>query len=327
MKPLVIFEGPDGTGKTTLAREVARSLGAMYVHHGAYPDARPDQLARAYHIAMLPALDDVVPVVFDRSWLSEPIYGEVFRGGYDRVQPPWRRMLDRVRLTLPSLVVKMSLPFEAAWATVSARPSVELAKRRDQLERVVAGYDRLRVEGATLELSRFDNRGQPVSVYELATRVASALPERELPTIGRCDRLVRLGVVGHLCASEATALLVGDRRSDVRMGARLPFINYDFGGCSAWLAEYLESAGVSEASLTWVNAYGRDYEATALEEVVELARPRVIVALGAIAHTALLARGVAVHAEVPHPRHVKRFHHHDASKEYALASIIKEALS
>jgi polyphosphate kinase 2 (PPK2 family) len=104
-KVLTIFEGPDGSGKTTAAREYAEQTGARYVHFPALPRVKHG-LGRMYVEAMLPALLGYHDVVFDRCWLSETPYGEAFREGQDRLTQADRRMLERLALRCGAVVVK-----------------------------------------------------------------------------------------------------------------------------------------------------------------------------------------------------------------------------
>lgn len=143
MKRVLIFEGPDGGGKTTLARVTRDALGdAVLTHHGPYPDVTDhDALAEIYALSMLPALDDRHDVILDRCWLSEIPYGLAFRGGADRLTWRGRRYLEtaaaqcdaRVYLCLPS------------WNRVAdnyqARKGEEYLETLAQLRRVYRWYE------------------------------------------------------------------------------------------------------------------------------------------------------------------------------------------
>jgi len=107
--PVTIFEGPDGSGKTTAAQAYANETGALYVHSGPYKEAGVD-LARLYVEAMLPAVQGYQPVVMDRCWLSEQPYGTVFRDGVDRIGPERQRMLERLALRCGAVVVLCAPP-------------------------------------------------------------------------------------------------------------------------------------------------------------------------------------------------------------------------
>lgn len=140
MKPLVIFEGPDGAGKTTLARACAKKWGAIYTHHGAYPDANVDQLRNIYLNSMLPALQGVAPVVLDRCWISEPIYADAL-DRFNRCAYHTRRMLEHVMVSVPHLLVVLMPPVEKLWLTVEARLKDELIAKQEQLTHVRLMYD------------------------------------------------------------------------------------------------------------------------------------------------------------------------------------------
>ena len=73
-KNLTIFEGCDGSGKTVAAKEFAEKTGALYYHFDALDGC--ENVSQVFIDAMLPALLGVQDVVFDRSWLSEKIYGK-----------------------------------------------------------------------------------------------------------------------------------------------------------------------------------------------------------------------------------------------------------
>ena len=61
---LTIFEGPDGSGKSTAAQAYAEATKAKYVHFPALPQV-DKSLGRIYVEAMLPALLGYQDVVFD----------------------------------------------------------------------------------------------------------------------------------------------------------------------------------------------------------------------------------------------------------------------
>lgn len=81
---IYILEGPDGTGKTTLANEIAEQKKASVIH--SYFDPKWD--IKKHHMDMWQAAQIVSrwrPVVLDRWAISELVYGTVFRGkpGYE----------------------------------------------------------------------------------------------------------------------------------------------------------------------------------------------------------------------------------------------------
>lgn len=110
-------------------------------------------------------------------------------------------------------------------------------------------------------------------------------------------------------------LLVGDRPNNGVHGDlkhKLPFFSLHSGGCSQWLAQQLEDAGVPESELYWVNsadARGVDTDAAFLREL----RPKRIIAMGDYAQrwvsTYLPAGMESLCHGVAHPQYHKRFKH------------------
>lgn len=83
-KGLIIIDGPDASGKTTLAKEIVLMSGGMgrYIHMTWSPTLAP--VADHYNLGMLYwALEESKSkvIVIDRLYLSELIYAGIFRGG------------------------------------------------------------------------------------------------------------------------------------------------------------------------------------------------------------------------------------------------------
>lgn len=75
---IVIIEGADGTGKTTLANKLAKDLKCEVVHRTHVTDTPKSQLVDIYKELILEYSDKTV--VLDRAWYSEMCYGPIFRG-------------------------------------------------------------------------------------------------------------------------------------------------------------------------------------------------------------------------------------------------------
>jgi DNA polymerase III delta prime subunit len=140
MKRVFVFEGPDGTGKTTLAMALSRRIGATYIHHGSYPQAGDDLLA-IYTVSMIPAVSMVVDVVMDRSWLSEKIYGHVYRNGADRIGDARRHTFEvSLMAQVKILVIQCDADFSSIEANWLKRRGVEYLDDVSQLRDVWSRY-------------------------------------------------------------------------------------------------------------------------------------------------------------------------------------------
>lgn len=75
--PIIILEGPDCSGKTTLANEIMKKYkNCVYIHNATSPN-----ITELHNNALVNAinLSDEFTVIIDRLHLSEEIYGSIFR--------------------------------------------------------------------------------------------------------------------------------------------------------------------------------------------------------------------------------------------------------
>jgi thymidylate kinase len=313
-KPITIFEGPDGGGKSTAARAHAAKTGARYIHCGPFPGVK--SIGRLYLEAMAPALEGYQAVVMDRCWISEGIYGLVHRGGLDRLGVASRRMLERVAMRCHAEVLLYLPPLEACLKNFRSRRGEELLDSEKKLEHVYHKYA---------------DRYVGTSIHRLTD-----LPvERIDYTTGGCptratyypDQVMHQAAWSSAGSRSAKVLVVGERlgnRKEADGWAQYPFVSFSNLGCSQWLTQHLEDCKIMEADLLWVNA-----DAPCLPEVLAShpCLPRVV--LGDNAWNTLLpidkhTTGMdAICVPVTHPQHAKRF---GFRKTYDLIHTLKELI-
>lgn len=308
-KRLIIFEGPDCAGKTTLMREFKNSmLDTTEVHHGPYPRLTAAHLPRYYVDGMMPLLHQYENMLMDRSWLSESIYGRVFRGGVDRVGMTARRHLERMAMRHGAVVVLCLPPWEKVkeqWLKrKNADSDAEYLDKIEQLEQVYNLYTHLRID-TDLPIVHYDYtvHGSQLTLLKDEVARAAMRPHKTVGTVGNLD---------------AKVILVGDKPSDhtdqdVMM--QWPFCSFSTQGSSRWLTSHLDATQISEASLLWVNA------SSGLYQIKDL-YARTVIALGQAASDALTAAKIP-HLMARHPAHHKRFH---SSEPYELMGMITAAL-
>ena len=305
--PVTVFEGPDGGGKTTLARQYAEVSGARYVHHGPYKGVAGYGLGRLYAESILPAVLGYQPVVLDRSWLSEPIYAAVYRAGVTRLDAGDRAVLDRLLLRCAPLTVLCLPPVEVVTTNFLFRKGEEYLDSVAQLVDVYARYQLVRPVAPTLRIDYTIND----DVIDELLRNASERP------LGHPVAWASAG------AWLAPIMIVGDCFGEIKTNDSLyqwPFASFTDVGCSRWLAKLLQHAEIKEEWLFWINTdqittgRGREFR--------ELAANRHVIALGDVADARLTELGID-HYKVPHPQFYKRF---KGSEPYPLPELIREIM-
>lgn len=293
---LIIFEGPDGAGKTTAARSYAINQGAHYIHLGPFKYVDGPDLQRYYVEAMMPAVLGHRDVVMDRSWLSELPYGHAFRGGRDRLGSESRRLLERLALRCATSVI-LCLP---AWETVlgnwRGRRGTELLLHETQLREVYGHYTQLKTS-------------MPVTQFDYTTTAAGNSPIEAIKWAPRTRaHIAKWPTAGSLGAK---VIMVMDKNPEHHPADCLyqwPGGSLSGTGASRWMARRLEEASIYEDSLMWVNA--ADLSDQLYEDINECLEPRSLLnpswfAVGEDAAKRLGELG-ADFLGFPHPQDYKR---------------------
>lgn len=159
-RKLTIFEGPDGSGKTTLAKKFAEDTNALYVHFEAHENV--EDIHKFFIEAMQPALLGYQDVVFDRCWHSGPIYDAFHRNllpEEQRMSKEVLTLLDRAAAHCEAVTV-ICLPSEEIcihnWQN---RIGAEMVKSQINMRGIYHAYYRLD-EATTLPCISWDYMNQ-----------------------------------------------------------------------------------------------------------------------------------------------------------------------
>tara|TARA_R110002126_G_scaffold63580_8_gene162916 strand:- start:596 stop:1588 length:993 start_codon:yes stop_codon:yes gene_type:complete len=318
MKGLIVIDGCDGTGKTTLAEAIIRRFDGVYIHNTyRWPTKMPLYHTAALHRAL--KLSRTRLVVIDRLWMSEAIYAEVYRNG-----SPWPqmgRMIDRIVRKSGGVYILTQSPSnhkekfdKLKTEREEMYDDVELVRQRfDQLfQGGLSGNDRdyaqqLSVFGMRLRNDvlpyRYDIEGKDLDSYiDLVMNVLySRIGLQYAPAL----HLQTKNFAGHL--HEAEIIFVGDTANSKMRAVSWPF--YDFGNCSEFFADALHSIGFDETRAVYINAHD-DSGPMYVNDCLRVKPYMKVICFGNYAYDTMSSFTRKIH-KVIHPSYAKRFNKRD----------------
>lgn len=74
---IIVVEGPDGSGKSTLVSQLARQTGYKVIHRVA-PETQQD--VDLMYLSYWEEMHRAQNLIYDRAWYSDMVYGPIYRG-------------------------------------------------------------------------------------------------------------------------------------------------------------------------------------------------------------------------------------------------------
>ena len=303
---IIVLEGANATGKSTLAKELERKHGAIIMHQTyRFRDRIFD-----FHTAVLRRAIKLAKtrlVVLDRLWMSEEVYAHVYRGG-----TPWPhqgRMVDRILQQASAVTVVCvsrddDVLRERFKKTRSYRQDAGAEKNLEVNTRFRSLFVKLSVPTRKTyfdDLIDAHDMRSDIIPYEIGEdmtltidKVFAQIKARQKAQIK--GALGNPNFIGNLYGAEY--LFVGDV-TNPKFKWSWPF--YDYCGCSLWMAEQLHHDLFDETLAVWTNANGTPDVISQL-----IGRGLKTIALGVNAGFELKRRGVPFQ-HVPHPQWGRRF--------------------
>jgi thymidylate kinase len=270
MRGLIVLDGPDGAGKTTLGKALVAKYGGKYLHL----TYRWKNSMFEYHTAaLLHAISscDKQLVVIDRLWMSELIYALVYRGG--STWPHMGRLMDRVVrkhvgmyvlcfdesmkthqdrfMRLKAERVEMYNDTSDVWALYNSLYHGGLGSEFGQDYFADLASDKgMKVRGDVWKYS-IDQEGRNVDQFMHQLMTCLELRQSEQTALGLDSTFQNF--LGY--APEAKWVFVGDANIDKQYRkTSWPFYTYE--GSSKFLLEQLSKMGFDETTACWTNANG-----------------------------------------------------------------------
>lgn len=329
---IFVLDGPDGVGKTTLAQQFVKQLGAKYLHL----TYRWKDKIWLYHTAAMKYALHHQPIVIDRWWPSEAVYAAAYRGG--STWPMQGRMCERVALK-HGVIYIMCLP-ESVEAAVEQHG--KLKEEREEMYDDIGDVARLYLDLWDGNIEHEDS-GQYLD-FLIRTGGMKRQDNAVRYTIGEyghamdwfVDRMVMISqqwreqqyppallpgvpnILGH--ALTAKYVLVGEQINPKHRSVKWPF--YDYGNSSLYLTQLMHDLGLREEHFMYMNAY--DDDGSINPHLVGLHNHNLLlrfIPMGAKAAQVLKSLDIPAYAEIPHPSYAKRF------KKVDYLEVFKHAIS
>lgn len=310
MEGIIILEGPDASGKTTLQQYLVDHYGAIAIHL-TYNDKVAPRMFDYQTEEMIKAIElskDHL-VVVDRHWISEQVYAKVFRGG-----SPWPmmgRMMDRVWRKHAAIYI-LCLPFSLTDGVTRHRNNLDqthpysdekfmelLGEYADfasdfQMRKDVLTYS---IEAHGDSLDHYCKR-----VMDKVTSWRSSQYDRILDPDDQ-------SVTGH--AYDAKYIIIGEQINKKDNYFEWPF--YEHRNSSLFLSECLAEIGAPETQIMWANVRLPGGELNHHLQHLLLEKRLKAIVFGDIAAYALHKFwGFKDFVKLPHPQWVKRFNHKES---------------
>ena len=134
---IIILEGPDGSGKTTLANTIHRQTGYQLLHRSHKTDANATSLFDEYAQVIKSGKN----VIMDRSWYSEMVYGPVMRKS-SAITYPQMYELERLAAKNGAIIIHCTAPESVLWKRCLRRGE-DYVTNRDTFHAICTGFDQL----------------------------------------------------------------------------------------------------------------------------------------------------------------------------------------
>ena len=332
---IIVLDGPDAVGKTTIAKEFIRKFpNTKYIHNGyRWKDKIFD-----YHTAVMKLASKWAMthnVIIDRWWPSEACYASVYRN--TSAWPLQGRFHERLALKY-GVIYLLCLPDQN-----TLDRHTEMKKVRDEMYENIEDLcdlyyklyygdlnhkdkgnyiDKLILSGGVKDIPYYipytiERWGAHLDTFlDLVMHVATEMRESQFQ-----DALSPFehNVLGH--PKFAKYMFVGDRVNPKYRDIFWPF--FEYGNSSLYFTEALNDLWIKERDYMWTNAYDKDGKIDL--KYAELANERGIniIALGKNALNALKQKRIEPDEIMPHPSHYKRF---NGSKNHAIVEDLKGVL-
>lgn len=133
---ILIIEGPDGSGKTTLAQQLSRQTGYPIVHRSQPKTEEEKKLMMGEY---LQSIKNGKNVIFDRCWYSEMAYGPVMRDD-SVITYPQMYELERQLAKAGALIIYCTGQEPALWMRCTRRGE-EYITCRDNFKAIYKNYE------------------------------------------------------------------------------------------------------------------------------------------------------------------------------------------
>lgn len=149
---IILVDGPDGAGKSTFISAIFNQfMGVPEIHHFGAPKPGEDQFMR-YAFPMTTGKDKIL--IYDRTWISEFVYGPIMRGRYE-LSLNQADILDKLALTHGGIVIHMTADVGVLWERCISRGETYI-KNIEQLEAIKNEYERVVPKITALPVIRMD---------------------------------------------------------------------------------------------------------------------------------------------------------------------------